>query len=73
MDVRYNFGNRNPQQKWLFCEHPPVLDIIESIYTLSYLKKYPAALPGRVPWEMFQLEQMKNVLERIHWQIAIEK
>lgn len=73
MVVRYHYGNGNSQQKWLFCEYSPVLDIMESIYTLSYLKKYPAALPDQIPWEMFQLEQMKKVLERIDWQIAIEK
>ncbi len=49
IDVRCLDGNGNPQQKWLFYEYPPVLDIMESIYTLSYLKKYPAALPRAYP------------------------
>lgn len=73
IDIRYEDGSGNTHQKWLFYEYPPVLDIMESIYTLSYLKKYPAALPGQIPWEMFQLKEMKNVLKRINWQIAIEK
>src|SRR5690554_6472085 len=70
IDIRYKDKDGKNHQKWLFYEYPPILDIMESIYTLSYLKKYPAALPGQVPWEMFQMKEMKEVLETIQWQIV---
>lgn len=72
IDIRYKDKDGKNHQKWLFYEYPPILDIMESIYTLSYLKKYPAALPGQVPWEMFQMKEMKEVLETIQWQVVIE-
>lgn len=72
IDIRYQDSNGASQQKWLFYEYPPILDIMESIYTLSYLKKYPAALPGQVPWDMFQMDEMKTVLQNIDWQVVIE-
>ncbi len=71
IDIRFTTPDGTRHQQWLFYEYPPLLDIMEHIYTLQWIKKYPGIQPGQVPWEALQYEDLKSVLAQITWDIRI--
>ena len=43
IDVRFTLPDGWKEQQWLFYEYPPLLDLIEDTYTISWAKKYPGS------------------------------
>jgi hypothetical protein len=69
IDVRFTLPDGQEEQQWLFYEYPPLLDLIEDTYTISWAKKYPNIKRGQIPWEAFHYNEMLDVLSKIHWTI----
>jgi len=69
IDVRFTLPDGQKEQQWLFYEYPPLLDLIEDTYTISWAKKYPNLKGGQMPWEAFHYNEIKEVLKEIHWTI----
>lgn len=69
IDVRFTLPDGRKEQQWLFYEYPPLLDLIESTYMISWAKKYPNIKRGQIPWEAFHYNEMIDVLSEIHWSI----
>jgi hypothetical protein len=57
------------EQQWLFYEYPPLLNLIEDTYTISWAKKYSGLKAGQMPWEAFHYNEILGVLKEIHWTI----
>lgn len=69
IDVRFTTPDGTRHQQWLFYEYPPLLDVMEYVYTLQWVKEYPGIQPGQVPWEALQYQKLKSVLARVNWDI----
>jgi hypothetical protein len=69
IDVRFTLPDGSKEQQWLFYEYPPLLDLIEDTYTISWAKKYPGIKGSQMPWEAFQYNEILEVLRDIHWTI----
>ena len=69
IDVRFTLPTGLKEQQWLFYEYPPLLDLIEDTYTISWAKSYPGIMGGQMPWEAFHFLEIRNVLETVHWTI----
>ncbi len=69
IDVRFTLPTGQKEQQWLFYEYPPLLDLIEDTYTISWAKTYPGILSGQMPWEAFHYNKTREVLETVHWTI----
>jgi hypothetical protein len=69
IDVRFTLPDGQEEQQWLFYEYPPLLDLLEDTYTISWAKKYPNIKRGQIPWEAFHYNEMLDVLSKIHWTI----
>jgi hypothetical protein len=69
IDVRFTLPDGRKEQQWLFYEYPPLLDLIEDTYTISWAKKYPGLKGGQMPWEAFHYNEILEVLKEIHWTI----
>ncbi|HUX57349.1 MAG TPA: hypothetical protein VMV77_10270 [Bacteroidales bacterium] len=69
IDVRFTMPNGQKEQQWLFYEYPPLLDLIEDTYTISWAKTYPGIRGGQMPWEAFHFYEIRDILETIHWTI----
>ena len=69
IDIRFTMPDGNKEQQWLFYEYPPLLDLIEDTYTVSWANKYPGLKGGQMPWEAFHYNEILEVLKEIHWTI----
>lgn len=69
IDVRFTLPDGQKEQQWLFYEYPPLLDLIENIYTISWSKDYPNLNGGQMPWEAFRFNEIKEVLKKVNWTI----
>lgn len=69
IDVRFTLSDGSKEQQWLFYEYPPLLNLIEDTYTISWAKKYPGLKGGQMPWEAFHYNEILEVLKDIHWTI----
>ena len=69
IDVRFTLPDGKKEQQWLFYEYPPLLNLIEDTYTISWAKKYPGLKEGQMPWEAFHYNEILKVLKEIHWTI----
>lgn len=69
IDVRFTLPDSQKEQQWLFYEYPPLLDLIEDTYTISWAKQYPGIRSGHMPWEVFHFDEIKEVLAEINWTI----
>lgn len=69
IDVRFTLPNGQKEQQWLFYEYPPLLDLIEDTYTISWEKDYPGIRSNQMPWEAFHYDEIREVLKEIHWTI----
>ncbi|HUX95728.1 MAG TPA: hypothetical protein VMV47_08345 [Bacteroidales bacterium] len=69
IDVRFTLPDGNKEQQWLFYEYPPLLNLIEDTYTISWAKKYHGLRGGQMPWEAFHYNEILEVLKEIHWTI----
>ena len=69
IDVRFTLPDGSKEQQWLFYEYPPLLNLIEDTYTISWAKKYPGLKGGQMPWEAFHYNEILEVLKEIHWTI----
>lgn len=69
IDVRFTLPDGRQEQQWLFYEYPPLVDIIEEIYTVSWAKKYPGLSGGQMPWKEFRYDEIADVLKKIDWTI----
>jgi hypothetical protein len=69
IDVRFTSHDGIKIQKWLFYEYPPLLDLIEDTYTISWAKTYPGLKAGQMPWEAFHYDEMTEVLKDVRWTI----
>jgi hypothetical protein len=52
-----------------FYEYPPLVKVIEEIYTISWAQNYPETKDGQMPWEVFRYDEIKEVLKEIDWTI----
>lgn len=69
IDVRFTLPDGQREQQWLFYEYPPLVDIIEEIYTISWAEKYPGLRGSQMPWEAFRYDEIHDVLQEIDWTI----
>ncbi len=69
IDVRFTLPNGQWEQQWLFYEYPPLLDLIEDTYTISWAKEYPGLHGGQTPWKAYHYDEIKEVLKKINWTI----
>ncbi len=69
IDIRFTLPNGQKEQQWLFYEYPPLLDLIEDTYTISWEKDYPGIRSNQMPWEAFHFDKIKEVLKEINWTI----
>lgn len=69
IDVRFTLPDGTKEQQWLFYEYPPLLDLIEDTYTISWAKKYPGLNGGQMPWEAFHYHEILEVLKEVNWTI----
>jgi hypothetical protein len=69
IDVRFSMPDGRKEQQWLFYEYPPLLNLIEDTYTISWAKKYPGLKGGQMPWKAFHYNEILEVLQEIHWTI----
>lgn len=69
IEVRFTSPDGIKVQKWLFYEYPPLLDLVEDTYTISWAKKYPGLKGGQMPWEAFHYDEMIEVLKDVRWTI----
>ncbi|HLT81652.1 MAG TPA: hypothetical protein VKZ86_11510 [Cyclobacteriaceae bacterium] len=72
IDVRFATPDGKQHQQWLFYEYPPLLDVMEYVYTLQWVKRYPGIQPGQMPWEALQYDELKAVLEKVNWEIRAD-
>lgn len=70
IDVRFTLPDGRKEQQWLFYEYPPLLNLIEDTYTISWVKKHPGLKGGQMPWEAFHYNEILEVLKDIHWTIS---
>lgn len=70
IDVRFTLPGGQKEQQWLFYEYPPLLDLMEDTYTVSWEKKYPGISGSQVPWEAFHYNAIRKILKEIHWNIV---
>jgi hypothetical protein len=66
IDIRFTLPDGSKEQQWLFYEYPPLLNLIEDTYTISWVKKYPGLKAGQMPWEAFHYNEILGVLKEIH-------
>ncbi len=69
IDIRFTLPDGTRQQLWLFYEYPPLLDLIEDTYTISWAGRYPGLQAGQMPWEAFHYNEILDVLKQIDWTI----
>ena len=69
IDIRFTLPDGSKEQQWLFYEYPPLLDLVEDTYTISWAKNYPGLKGGQMPWEAFHYNEILEVLKEIHWTI----
>lgn len=67
IDVRFATPDGKLHRQWLFYEYPPLLDVMEYIYTLQWVKSYPGIRPGQMPWEALQYDELRRVLRQVEW------
>lgn len=69
IDVRFTLPDGQQEQQWLFYEYPPLVEIIEDIYTISWANQYPGLNGSQMPWEAFRYDEIKETLREIDWTI----
>ena len=73
IDLRYQKPDGTVVQKWLFYEYPPILNLIEDTYTVSWAGKYPGIPGGFMPWEAFHYDETRKILEEVNWTINLDE
>lgn len=73
IDIRFTLPDGRTQQQWLFYEYPPLLDLIEDTYTISWAKRFPNLQSGQMPWEAFHFDELKETLKEIRWNVYPSK
>lgn len=69
IDIRFTRSDGSCEQQWLFYEYPPLLDLIEDTYTISWAGRYPGLKAGQMPWEAFHYNKMLEILRDVRWTI----
>jgi len=69
LDVRFTLPNGQKEQQWLFYEYPPLRELIEDTYTISWANKYSDIKGSYMPWEAFNFDKIKDTLKEINWTI----
>jgi hypothetical protein len=58
-------------EKNIYLEYPPLKNYFASIYSGKWALENKKLQPGQVPWEVFQFEKLKKLLQKLNWTLEI--
>lgn len=72
--VKITAAGRTPVYRYLYFDYLPHRDLLEQLATGRWMKKFEGIKfnPGEVPWEAFQYDATRKMLQDVRWETTLE-